>query len=143
MVEPVRQRFQHRQLPAWGYACDKKFVGGRTGGDDWELFFYPQGRSDIVGERHCWRVEPWVSCVTIAAERLGYDHRDGGAPPREPSLSIEQRRALVLLASIPHGIIEDLLVHTHEFDRGTIAGLVEAGLATARREILVTSDRSF
>jgi len=31
-------------------------------------------------------------------------------PPREPSLSIEQRRALALLASIPHGIIEDSLV---------------------------------
>ncbi len=52
-------------------------------------------------------------------------------PPREPSLGIEQRRALALLASIPHGIIEDLLVLNHEVDRAAIAGLVQEGLATA------------
>jgi len=63
-------------------------------------------------------------------------------PPREPSLGIEQRRALALLASIPHGIIEDLLVLNHEVDRAAIAGLVQEGLATAGREILAASDRT-
>ena len=63
-------------------------------------------------------------------------------PPREPSLSIEQRRALALLASNLDGIIEELLVLAHGFNRDMIAGLVDAGLATARREILAASDRT-
>ena len=63
-------------------------------------------------------------------------------PPREPSLSIEQRRALALLASNLDGIIEELLVLAHGFNRDMIAGLVEAGLATAQREILAASDRT-
>jgi hypothetical protein len=60
------------------------------------------------------------------------------APPR--GLSKEQRRALTLLANTPYGIIEDLLVHAYEFDGAMIAGLVDEGLATARREILGASD---
>ena len=54
-------------------------------------------------------------------------------PRREPSLSKEQRHA-TLLASIPHGITEDLLTLAHGFDRAMIAGLVDTGLATAQRE---------
>ena len=46
------------------------------------------------------------------------------ALPRKPSLSRKQRRALALLASIPHGITEGLLVLAHDFDRAMIAGLV-------------------
>jgi hypothetical protein len=64
------------------------------------------------------------------------------APTREPSLSAEQRRALALLASNLDGIIEELLVLAHGFNRDMIAGLVEAGLATAQREILAASDRT-
>jgi hypothetical protein len=64
------------------------------------------------------------------------------APPREPSLSAEQRRALALLASMEHGVIEDLLVLTYQVDQVTIAGLVQEGLATAGREILAASDRT-
>ena len=56
------------------------------------------------------------------------------APPREPSLSKEQRQALALLASIPHGITEDLLALAHGFDPAMIAGLVGKGLATVERE---------
>jgi hypothetical protein len=63
------------------------------------------------------------------------------ALPGGPSLSKEQRRALALLASFPHGITEDLLVLAHDFDRATIAGLVEAGLATARREVVTAPGR--
>ena len=48
----------------------------------------------------------------------------------------EQRRALELLGSIPHGVAEDLLVLAHGFDSDMIAGLVQAGLAAARREIV-------
>ena len=65
-----------------------------------------------------------------------------GVPPREPSLSEEQRRALTLLASIPLGITEDQLVLAHEFDRTMIAGLVSTGLATAQREIVTVSRRT-
>jgi hypothetical protein len=46
-----------------------------------------------------------------------------------PRLSAEQRRALTLLASIPHGIAEELLILVHRFDRAMIAGLVHGGLA--------------
>jgi hypothetical protein len=49
-------------------------------------------------------------------------------------LRVEQRRALELLGSIPHGVAEDLLVLAHGFDSDMIAGLVHTVLATARRE---------
>jgi hypothetical protein len=62
------------------------------------------------------------------------------ASPREPSLTREQRRALVLLANTPYGVIEDLLVHAYEFDSDMIAGLVNEALATAQREIMAASD---
>jgi hypothetical protein len=57
-------------------------------------------------------------------------------------LTTEQSRALALLASMPHGIIEDSLLVAYQFDRATIAGLVLEGLATAAREILAASDRT-
>lgn len=60
--------------------------------------------------------------------------------PQESHLSAEQRCALALLARIPHGVIEDLLVLTHQFDRCMIAGLVDTGLARAEREMLAASD---
>jgi hypothetical protein len=64
------------------------------------------------------------------------------APPREPSLSKEQRRALALLASIPYGVTEDLLVLAHGFDRAMLAGLVHEGLATAQREVVTGPSRT-
>ena len=64
------------------------------------------------------------------------------ALPREPSLSREQRRALALFASVPYSIKEDLLVLTYGFDRAMIGGLVEAGLATAQREIVTSPGRA-
>ena len=57
-------------------------------------------------------------------------------PLPEPSLSNEQRHALALLASIPHGITVDLLALAHGFDRAMIAGLVDTGLATAQHEVV-------
>jgi hypothetical protein len=65
-----------------------------------------------------------------------------GVPPREPSLSREQRRALALLASIPYGVTQDRLAFAHGFDRAMIAGLVSTGLATAQREIVTVSRRT-
>jgi hypothetical protein len=41
-------------------------------------------------------------------------------------------RALILLATIPDGVTEDLLVFAHRFDRALIAGLITEGFATAR-----------
>jgi hypothetical protein len=49
-------------------------------------------------------------------------------------LTAEQREALELLASDPHGATERLLVVAHGFDSDTIAGLVRSGLTTAIRE---------
>jgi hypothetical protein len=41
-----------------------------------------------------------------------------------------------MLADIPRGVTEDLLVLANGFDSDMIAGLVRAGLATARRETM-------
>jgi hypothetical protein len=56
------------------------------------------------------------------------------SPPRKHRLSAERRRALELLASSPNGATQELLVLVRGIDRDTIAGLVRAGLATARIE---------
>jgi hypothetical protein len=56
------------------------------------------------------------------------------APPRKRRLMVEQRQAIEMLAGIPRGVTEDLLVLAHGFDSDMIAGLVRAGLATAHRE---------
>jgi hypothetical protein len=56
--------------------------------------------------------------------------------PRKGPITPEQREALQLLADIPHGVTEDLLVLAHGFDRDMIAGLVSTGLATAWRETI-------
>jgi hypothetical protein len=63
-------------------------------------------------------------------------------PPREPSLNREQRQALALLASFPHGITEGQLTLAHGFDRTIIAGLVHEGFAMAQREIVAASKRT-
>ena len=60
-------------------------------------------------------------------------------PPRNTPLSAEQRRALLVLIKNRHGVIEDLLMLTHGFSRGLIAGLVDEGLATARREVVTSA----
>jgi hypothetical protein len=62
-------------------------------------------------------------------------------PPREPSLGTEQRHALALLASFPHGLTEELLVLAHGFDRAMIAGLVREGVATKEPEVVTGRDR--
>jgi len=51
-------------------------------------------------------------------------------------LSAEQRRALALLASSPHGMCEEL-VRGHGFSRGVLASLVRRGLAASEREVIV------
>lgn len=62
-------------------------------------------------------------------------------PPKERSLSGEQRHALALLASFPHGITEELLVLAHEFDRAMIGGLVHESFATVEREVVTGPGR--
>jgi hypothetical protein len=52
------------------------------------------------------------------------------APPRKHHVGAEQRRALQLLASIPFGPAEAVML-AHGFTRRTLAHLVHAGLATA------------
>jgi len=56
------------------------------------------------------------------------------SPSPRRRLGPEQRQALELLASDPHGATENLLVLAHGFDGDMIAGLVHEGLATAKRE---------
>jgi len=60
----------------------------------------------------------------------------------EPRLSAEECEALELLASDPQGATEELLVLAHGFDSDLIAGLVSAGLATARRETMKAGGRT-
>jgi hypothetical protein len=64
------------------------------------------------------------------------------APPKEPSLSNEQRHALALLASFPHGITEERLVLAHGFDCDMIADLVHEGLAMVQRETVETGGQT-
>jgi hypothetical protein len=53
--------------------------------------------------------------------------------PRKHHLGAEQRRALQLLASIPFGATETIMLAHHGFKRRTLADLVHAGLATIER----------
>ena len=62
------------------------------------------------------------------------------SPPRKRRLSSEQRRALGLLASNPHGATEELLAYGHGFTRRMLARLVRAGLATVQRRVIVAGD---
>jgi hypothetical protein len=55
------------------------------------------------------------------------------APPRKRHLGAERRRALQLLASIPFGATETIMLAHHGFKRRTLADLVHAGLATIER----------
>jgi hypothetical protein len=63
-----------------------------------------------------------------------------GKYPRKRRFSSEQRRALELLASSPHGTTEELLVYGHGFSRRMMAGLVRAGLATVQRRVIMAGD---
>ena len=58
------------------------------------------------------------------------------APSRKTRLSAEQRRALELFAGSPHGANEELLVLGHGFTHRMLAGLVRAGLAATRHEVI-------
>jgi len=57
-------------------------------------------------------------------------------PPAHHRLRAEQRLALALLASVPHGVAEDLLVLAHGFDSDVNPALVHIGLAKVRRETI-------
>jgi hypothetical protein len=63
------------------------------------------------------------------------------APPRKRRLGAEQRRALRLLASSPFGASEAIMV-AHGFTRRMLAGLVRAGLATARGKTVKAGDNA-
>jgi hypothetical protein len=64
-----------------------------------------------------------------------------GAPPQKHRLSPSRRRALELLASSPFGAAKAIML-THGFTRGTLAGLVRAGLAMAQRGTVNADRRS-
>jgi hypothetical protein len=63
-------------------------------------------------------------------------------PPRKRLINPEQRRALRLLASSPYGATDDVLMLAHGFARRTLAGLVRAELATARRHAIKAGART-
>jgi hypothetical protein len=62
-------------------------------------------------------------------------------PPRKRHVGGEQRRALQVLASIPFGASEAVML-THGFTRRTLADLVHAGLATAERSVAKAADKA-
>jgi hypothetical protein len=57
-------------------------------------------------------------------------------------VGVEQRRALQLLASIPFGATEKLLLVQHGFKPRTLCGLVHAGLATISRASVSTEGKA-
>ena len=57
-----------------------------------------------------------------------------------PDYPAERRRALELLASLPEGATEGLLM-AHGFESTVIAGLVESGLANWTIEVVLAGDR--
>jgi len=63
-------------------------------------------------------------------------------PPRKRLINPEQRRALQLLASSPYGATDDVLMLARGFTRRTLAGLVRAELATARRHAIKAGART-
>jgi hypothetical protein len=56
--------------------------------------------------------------------------------PQKRRLSPSARRALLLLATSPHGANEALLAIVHGFKRQMVAGLVRSGLAAAECEVV-------
>jgi hypothetical protein len=90
------------------------------------------GRSlDNPGKRD----HPWLRCGVSSD---GYPMWASllHLPRARHLLRAEQRLALALLASIPHGVAEGLLVLAHGFDSDVIAALVHIGLAKVRRETI-------
>jgi hypothetical protein len=67
-------------------------------------------------------------------DRNARSFRNGGASLRR-RLTQQQRRALGMLASDPHGVTEVFLL-AHWFTVTMLAGLVRAGLAPAQREVV-------
>jgi hypothetical protein len=65
------------------------------------------------------------------------------APPRKRHLGAERRRALQLLASIPFGATETVMLAHHGFKRRTLTDLVHAGLATIERTSVNTEGKVF
>jgi hypothetical protein len=65
-----------------------------------------------------------------------------GKYPRKRRISPEERMALGILAGSPNGATEELLVHGHGFTRRMLSGLVSAGLATSRREVIKAGART-
>jgi hypothetical protein len=65
---------------------------------------------------------------------------DDGVPARKRRVNSEQRRALQLLACSPFGAGVAIML-TNGFTRGTLAGLVRAGLAMAQHETVETDRR--
>jgi hypothetical protein len=61
-------------------------------------------------------------------------------PLRKRRLSAEQRRALELLAGSPHGATEELLAYGHGFSRRMLGGLIQAGLATVQRRVIMAGE---
>jgi hypothetical protein len=57
-------------------------------------------------------------------------------------VGVEQRRAFQLLASIPFGATEAIMLAHHGFKRRTLADLVHAGLATIERASLSTEGKA-
>jgi hypothetical protein len=57
-------------------------------------------------------------------------------------LTPERRRALELLACSRHGVDAELLVRGHRLSRRVLAGLVRAGLAGAKHEVMMAGGKA-
>jgi hypothetical protein len=79
---------------------------------------------DIIPES--WATSSGIRTIDVMA-------MDDGVPPRKRRVTLEQRRALQLLACSPFGAAGVTML-THGFTRGTLAGLVHVGLAMAQHD---------
>ena len=64
------------------------------------------------------------------------------SPPKPPRVGAEQRRVLALLAGSRDGVKAELLILGHCVSRRVLAGLVRAGLAAAKREVVMAGGKA-
>ena len=57
-------------------------------------------------------------------------------------ISLEQERALKLLASSRHGLNEELLLRGHGISRGVLSSLVRRRLAAREREVVMAGGKA-
>jgi hypothetical protein len=83
----------------------------------------------------------FVSASAYSTKKIARSHMNQRWRPKH-HVGVEQRRALQLLASIPFGATETIMLADHGFKRRTIIHLVRAGLATIEHASVNTEGKA-